>query len=372
MKLKRILMIIPQNTSGGAERVVCQLANNFAERGISVCLANFDSDTKFYPVSDKVIWVKMGLEYKTTRKFYKICEAPIIEARRFFRIRNLIKDFNPDVVLPFLEMAEVLTIPNCIMMRTPFCVSVRNDYNAYFRYMKLLSKLTYQKAKLVVCQTDAEEATVKKAVDCITTVIENPLDPDTYTESPYIGERRKVVINVGRLVSQKNQRLLIEAFAGLADKFSEYELHIFGTGELKDKLQIFIDELGMSGRVFLSCVVPNAIKENYDASLFVMSSDFEGFPNTLVEAMANGVPVISTDFSTRAARNLLCDGEIGKLVPVGDADALRIAIEETLSNPQLAQERANRGLYIRERLGTKKITNEWIQKIENALEGTHE
>lgn len=360
-------MIIPTNTSGGAERVMCQLANGFVKRGIKVIYANFDSTSSFYPLDEQIISVKMGLEFKSTQNIKKIFEAPIKETKRFFYIRNLIIEYKPDVVLPFLEMAEMLTIPNCLLKHVPFCVSLRNDYKAYFWYMKLLSKLTYKKAKLVVCQTEKVRRDLLATVSCKTTVIYNPIDKDAYDTSSLSKSRRKVIINVGRLTAQKNQKLLIDAFAKIARDFPDYELHIFGKGELKQELQDMIEFYDLSAQIKLMGVVPNVLKENRDVSLFVMSSNFEGFPNTLVEAMANGIPAISTDFNTGAARTLLKDGNCGWLVPVGGCDELASAMKEALSNKEIAEKKANQARCISADLATEKICDQWLMQIENAL-----
>lgn len=100
-------------------------------------------------------------------------------------------------------MAEVLTIPNCISLKVPFCVSLRNDYDSYFVYMKILAKMFYSKAKLVVCQTDKVRKRLLKSIDCNTTVISNPLDENTYCEDNFIGSRKKLLLMLAVLQHKK-------------------------------------------------------------------------------------------------------------------------------------------------------------------------
>ena len=361
------MLIIPTNTSGGAERVLCQLANYFAKRGIRVTFVNFDSESNFYTINQDVEYIKLHTQFKSSKKCLKILEAPVREIQRFCKIRNLIKEIKPDVVIPFCEMAEVLTIPNCLMLKIPFCVSVRNDYSEYYWYMKILSKLTYGRAKLVVCQTEAVRNILLESVKCRTVVIYNPLDETTYDKSANVKERRPILINVGRLSPQKNQKLLIRAFSRLSSIRPDYYLHIYGCGELEPELSKLIVELHLERRVILKGVMNNAIMANNDATAFIMSSNFEGFPNTLVEAMANGIPSVSTNFSTGAAKMLLQDGESGWLVAVDNEQELLDAMLDVIDHPTLAEKKAKKALYVREFLNSDVICQQWINEIEGAL-----
>lgn len=365
--MKKILMIIPSNTSGGAERVMSQLANYFAINGVEVKFVNFDKDSNFYKIDEAVDYIKLNLQFKSTSKIKKIIEAPKVEMKRFIAIRRIIKDFKPDLVLPFLEMAEVLAIPNCVSLKVPFCVSLRNDYDSYFVYMKILARMFYPKAKLVVCQTDRVRKILLRSVDCNTIVISNPLDRNAYCEEEFLGVRKKIIINVGRLTQQKNQKLLIKSFSNIATEFKDYDLHIYGEGELKEELENLIESLQLKDRVFLKGVVHNAIKENNDVSLFVMSSNYEGYPNTLVEAMANGIPSISTDFNTKSARELFKNEECGWLAKVGNEYDLTEKMRQVLSNYKDAENKAKKGIYVREMLNSENICNKWMYEIDKAI-----
>lgn len=365
--IKKILMIIPSNTSGGAERVMIQLVNYFSENGIETKFLNFDRDSNFYPINENVEYNKLKLTFNSKKKLGKIIEAPLLELRRFVKIRKIIKEFSPDLVIPFLEMAEILTIPNCISLRVPFCVSIRNDYEKYPNYMKIFIKKYYPKAKLVVCQTEQVEQSLLESVSCKTTVIFNPLDPESYKSHTFIGTRRNVIINVGRLVSQKNQALLIKAYSKVANEFPNFELHIFGEGDLKVELEQLIKDLGLENKVYLKGTVSNVISHNYDVSLFVMSSDYEGFPNTLVEAMANGIPVISTNFNTGAAKYLFKDETCGYLVNVNDIEDMADKLKSVLKNYDEALIKSKKALYVKELLDKSNICDEWLTKISHAM-----
>ena len=141
-------------------------------------------------------------------------------------------------------------------------------------------------------------------------------------------------MSCGRLEKQKRFDLLIDAFHHVCDAFPEYTLEIYGEGSMEETLQTQIDSLGMQDRIFLmgrSQDIPNAIK---DASMFVLSSDFEGMPNALMEAMALGLPVISTDCGGGGARALIENGVDGLIVPCGDSETLAKAMHDLLADVQ--------------------------------------
>ena len=163
-------------------------------------------------------------------------------------------------------------------------------------------------------------------------VIPNPISADAIPPV-YTGERRKIVVGVGRLAPQKNFSLLIKAFSRLPADFDEYKLQIYGGGPYESTLNKQIEVLNMQDRITLMGIKKNVMFEIADAVLFVMSSNYEGFPNALVESMATGLPVISTDFSTGVAHEIIGDKN-GIVIPVGDEDALVAAMTELLSDPQ--------------------------------------
>ena len=171
------------------------------------------------------------------------------------------------------------------------------------------------------------------------------------------------MVGVGRLLEQKNFPLLIRAFARLPEQFSDYTLEIYGGGRLEERLQKQIDELGFSDRIRLMGVKKSVMRYIADAALYVMSSDYEGFPNALAEAMASGIPVISTDFATGVARDLI-KKENGMVVPVGDEDALLAAMVNMLSREDEWEDmsRANRALL--ETLSEENVMAQWRRVLE--------
>ncbi len=160
-------------------------------------------------------------------------------------------------------------------------------------------------------------------------------------EAAWEGYRGARIMTVGRLKRVKNHALLIRAFAKVSE-IQPARLMIVGDGELRDELEALIAELGLGGKVVLPGFVNDPTPLYRSADLFVLSSNYEGFGNVIVEAMACGVPVVSTDCPAGPSE-ILENGRFGTLVPVGDVDALASAMMSALQtghDPEVLKRRA--------------------------------
>ena len=193
-------------------------------------------------------------------------------------------------------------------------------------------------------------------------VIPNAINP-AFIRPAYDGEREKVIVGAGRLSNQKNFPLLISAFARIADKFPEYKLVIYGKGNLLDSLQALAKEKSISDRVEFPGFVPDMPERLEKASMFVLSSDYEGMPNALMEAMASGLPCVSTDCGGGGARFLIKDGENGLLVPQKDEEKMAAAMERILSDEVFAKKIGENARKLQETLAPDRIYGEWEKFI---------
>jgi len=199
-------------------------------------------------------------------------------------------------------------------------------------------------------------------------VIPNAVYAPSLTEEPKrAAGATKTAYAMGRLEHQKGFDILLRAFAAVKDKQSDWELTILGEGPLRADLERLIRELGLSGRAHLPGWVPNPARLLNDGDLFVLSSRFEGFPNSLCEAMACGIPVISTDCPT-GPDGIVRHEVDGILVPTEDVEALSAAMDRLMSNEEERRELARRAPEILERFAPDKVMGLWEDLLDRVIE----
>ena len=352
----RITLFIGSLSGGGAERVVCNLANYLSKKGHEVTVLTV-SDQKTYELSRSV---KHG---ETGSKLPHI----IINLLRLLRMNRYFKKTSVDLYITFLPELNNLILSQKKSIKCPIILAERADPNTYCsasRKNRVLFSKYYKRADGYVFQTeDAKEYYENHNIDVTNSrVISNAINPEFVCE-PYKGERRKVIVGAGRLTAQKNFPLLINAFHAISNKYPDYTLEIYGDGELKTQLCELVNDLGLNEKVKFLGYVSNIKEYLQSASLFVLSSNFEGMPNALMEAMALGVPVISTDCPAGGSKNLIKDGENGFLVPVGDVEHLSKSIDLILSDNDLCCKIGTEARKVADRLSADKIYGMWEEFI---------
>lgn len=350
----KITFVIASNTSGGAERVISVLCNYFQEVGDTVTLINLDKESSFYEINNGVCVIKLAKKYpdigtclNTLKRQIKIMKALKIELQRI----------SPDVVVPFLFNSEFPVILVSELLKIPCITSIRNSPDVYPTYQRLFRRCFYPRLAGIVLQSE----TVMKHRDFAKvhnkTVIMNPLKMQIVYERP--NRIKGKVISVGRLNSQKNHELTINAISDLKREFPDLKLHIFGSGELEAELRKKAQQYSGDNGVIFHGSVSNAIVKNNDAQLFIMSSNFEGFPNALVEAMACHIPVICTNFDTGVAKELIGNDEYGYIFEVGKLDQLKLKIKEALTNFEETENKSDKAIELCEQLNYKNIGAQW-------------
>lgn len=307
-----ILFYISTIRGGGAARVMTNLANQFVEDGNKVCfITNFSEESEYF-LDDKVI--RFSVEEKESS--YNFLRKNI---HRIKYLRKVIKKEKPDIVVSFMHENDVRAYMATFALKTKLVLSVRNDPQTLYQntIKKTIAKFVYSRADAVVFQTtDAKKWFGNRIKE--SRVIYNQVAEEFFEVER--AEQCKDIITTGKFLPQKNHMLLMEAYKKIADKTNE-KLVIYGDGKLRKFYLDWIKNNGFENRVFLPGNISDVRQVLASGKLFVMSSNYEGMPNSLMEAMASGIPCISTDCPCGGPKELAKDGGV-RLVPVGDVECL--------------------------------------------------
>lgn len=341
---------------GGAERVMSVLANMWHSSGEEVrfFLTGTPAESS-YPLSEGI---------KIVSSFQTAQEARFEQTVHIREIRKECLNWKPDVVVSFYNDICALTAIAIRGLNIPLIYSERNDPNKVNQRAvdKLYRKIVENKADKFVFQTEGAKKCYPEKVQRKSCVILNPMDTTSFPTHDFSDEE-KTIVSVGRLENQKNQALMIDAFSMIKDQIPDFRLIIYGEGKLRKNLEDRIQQKGLQGRVFLPGA-KNGIQDYIkNSTLFVLSSDYEGIPNALIEAMSIGLPCVSTDCSPGGARELIKDEENGLLVPCNDAEELASAMIKMIQDRELAKRCGENAHEIRSRVEASVIANRWLEFI---------
>ncbi len=362
----KIMFVIPKMTGGGAERVVANLCNYWCEDN-DVRIVAIASRESFYKLNRKV--ELCGRELIINRKnFLTTLECYLKNYSKSVRfIKKNIEEFNPDCVISFLVEADLLTYRAVRKNKDVIKVfSERNDPTKRGIVKRLLLKTVYKNADLFVCQGRKVYDYYSYIQNNKKIIIPNPLD-EKVLPSPTFDELNHNIVSIGRLFEQKNFRLLINSFTISVKEIPEdSNLIIYGNGPMRKDLQELINKNGMEKRIELRGACKNVLNEAKNAALFVLSSNYEGFPNALVEAMAVGLPVISTDFYTGIAKELVKE-QNGIITPVNNASEMSEALIKIMGDKALRKKMRKNNILVRGEFNIDKIGDLWIDAIKGKM-----
>ena len=313
--------------SGGAERQITLLANQMVKRGHEVHFVVLAECNYTYPLDKEVNFYDLSKE-ETGVGIIRIL-------KRYKALKKITKKICPDVSVHYWFQSSYFSVTFPHKYRGKVIYAERADpydkeFNGIVGIIRWIADFFIDG---FVFQSEGARDFFSEKIKKRSIVIHNSVNvPQEKYLIPTVREKR--IVNIGRLHHQKNQKILIDAFALIADKYQDYRLEIYGDGELKTDLLDQIKKLHLEERVFL-CGTTKAIYDKiYKASLFVLSSDYEGIPNALLEAMALGLPCVSTDCRPGGARTLITDGENGYIVPRKDMHSLSDKMDFLLSHPE--------------------------------------
>jgi len=367
MKDCKVLFHINSMGKGGAERVVSILSEHFAKDGYEVVVATQWYAKEEYPLFSKVKRIHAGLSENDEKKG-RLHRA----FKRVMNFRKVVRKEKPDIVISFCNKANFRSAYCMIGMKTPLLVSVRNDPKKDYAPYRRATKWMEKKAAGCVFQTPDARDFFAPAFREKSRIIFNPLSENCMNKKEETGKRDNRIVTVGRITVQKNQLLLLKAFARIHENYPEMQLEIYGEDDgqgSKQEMEQFLEQKGLKSKVHFMGQSDQVEKDIVHAALFVLSSDYEGMPNALIEAMALGLPVISTDCPCGGSRLLIEDGISGLLVPAGNEEKLAEAIESLLSDRERAEKLGREAKKVVEKVNPNKIYQEWKEYVDELVQG---
>ena len=344
MQMKTIAIYITSLVGGGSERFSVVLANGLAQKGYDIRILTGPVKEHEYAINPSVnrnvLHEKLSIinNAKTLRRYLKKEKIDICIAVGIY----------PNLVAALANTC----------LKTHVILSERNapKEDRLSVTSRILRKLLFWRGDAFVFQTPDAKAFYSSRIQKRGVVIPNPLKENL----PHRAEKHnKEIIAVGRLMPQKNYPMLLQAFSLLSKSHPEYTLRIFGRGMLLTELEAYAKELGIYDHVLFEGFAINVHEQIRESDIYVMTSNFEGLPNALMEAMAMGFPVISTDCPCGGPRMLIEHGRNGLLVPVNNSIELSKAICQFIENTEFKEQCAHEALKISEKCSLASVVVQW-------------
>ena len=387
---KTIYIILYTLSLGGAERHASSIANYLVERGYEVKIILLHDSIIDYVLQDKVEVValsdikypasvqsaKVSLMNKARLKIYEKSSQKrhnYLDKKLYIEnlyLKKLDYFFSQQESIERSIIVSFMTIPNIItsVLKKKFkyklvlgeFTSPQYEFEASAPE-NLMKKKYFPAADGFVFQTYEQEEFYSYLTDVKKEVIPNPIE--NISIEPYTGIRKKEVVNYCKHVKAKNLPLLIEAFARLVKEYPDYKLVIYGDGpEFKNTEKCVVDH-ELEEKVFLKSYAKNVLELVRESAMFVSSSDREGISNSMLEAMAIGLPTICTDCPAGGPKMFIEPNVNGLLVPVKDSKALYQAMKYMIDNPDKAEAMSKNAVEIRNTLEKNKILKQWFHFI---------
>lgn len=354
----KVLGFIGAMTADGAERVMSLLVNTLASEGHEVVLL-LQSNIIEYKLDERIKVVVVGNNGAAN---------PISSFLNIYRgTRRVFKQEKPDVIVSFMSVVSMYACLCSIGLHIPVIVSERNtpSHEVRTKIHSIVRNLSYRLAKGAIFQTAEARDFFPKHIRFNSTIIPNPVSDNL----PYADRKNieRTIVTLGRLDTQKNHKLLIEAFCDFSKSHPNYILKLYGKGPLGEVLRKQVQDNGLEDKVLFMGNQPQIHEKICNVSMYVLSSDYEGISNALMECMAMGLPCISTDCPCGGSRELIQDGINGVLVPVRDRLKLTEAMEKIADDKHFSNYIGENAKGIRDVYSREKIIGRYIDYIKSCV-----
>lgn len=343
----KIAIVAHGLSDGGAERVAAMVANHYAKKHEVLFIAVY-SPERVYPLADSVEYTY--IDERSTNKLKK-------GLGRAYKVDRAIRNFGADVAVSFIINELFLA---GIRKTAPIVYSLRIDPGLEFDtpVYKALGLFAYGRAKRIIFQTPGARDYFPENIRKKGVVIPNPLTRNL-PDWKGIDSCEKTVMTACRLNAQKNLPMLISAFAEFRKTHPEYTLKIYGDGELKEDMKQLARDKNVADSVLFPGYAKNIHEIMSCSGIFALTSDYEGLSNSMLEALAIGIPTVCTDCPPGGAKLYIEDGISGMLVPVGDTEALTEKLCRMADDPVLCEKMSENSRKIREELDVDKVLGQW-------------
>ncbi len=354
----KILFINTDISYGGGCKMIVDIANALSKDHI-VDFLTFRNDNISQPLDEKINHIHDPL--------FKHKFKPIEIIGQIIKLHAFLKNGKYDVAIAFLHPSNYMITLASKGTKTKVLLSERADpYSRRKNGGLFVHCVEYilHLADGYVFQSDGAKELYPKKCQKKGVVIVNSI-PDDLKGAQYIGERKKTIVHVARMeLIQKRQDIMLKAFKIFLESHPEYILEFYGDGPDEEKVKRMTFELGIDDKVIFMGAQKNVLGQIADAGMFVLTSDYEGVPNALLEAEAIGLPCISTDCSPGGARMIIENDHNGFIVPRGDYMQLAEKMTELAGNNEKASAFSKNAVNVIDKFNPLSVYPQWKNIVE--------
>lgn len=346
---KSVIFVISSMSMGGEQRSLSLLSAKLKEH-FDIKIAYFVHEASFIQMDLDIELIPIDSTQHFVLKYLK----------RIQSLQGLFSKHPNSTIVGYGMVASIFSAFALLNRKNQLIIAERNDPSKTSLLIKMLRSLLYFRAQEAVFQTETASQYFPKYYFQKRHIVHNFVDDRLFNQVVF--ERKDIIINVSRFEKAKNHVLLIKAFAQVHKKFPQFELHLYGSGPLKRKIFKTIENFGLQSQVKVFDPIQNVYEKIAESTLFVLSSNHEGFPNSLMEAYVLGVPCISTDCPVGGPREILQD-ELQWLIRVNHEKLLAIKMMQYLQYIRL-----NQPIFRTiERFKHQRSVNQWCKIIDSCI-----
>lgn len=353
---KKIIILTICMGNDGAGRVLSELSEEWIKRGCKVTVIQTGADNYgvSYQLADgiDVINIHASSRIKLFRYIQEVNQ-----------VISALKKQPDATVIAFIVASIFISGVASIFVKNRIIVSERNNPLECppGKLQQKLRNWAFSRADCCVFQTDDAKKMFSPKIQRKGVIIPNPVNGNL--PWPYKGKRRKAIVAACRLHPQKNLPMLIQAFRKFHERYPEYLLEIYGQGDEREKLERLVETLGINKYVIMPGFADDIYKKMWDAAMYASSSDYEGISNSMLEALCMGVPAVVTDCPVGGSKMVIQNNINGILVPVGDVEAMTVAMEKIVKDQAFADSLSVEAAKIREKMPLNVIADKWLEII---------